>query len=623
MFFYTIVKIQSFTKNGLVVMAKIINVENELIIGLIGSVGVNFDLVSTTLSSNLKKTGYQTKELRISEIFNKSKNFQQIKNEIAKHKEIPYEFKNMYLKMQYGTKHRQEKGNDCWAKEIIKDIHHKRKEFINSNKKTAPIKIAYIIRSLKTKEEVALLEDVYGRNFISISIFSDEKSSVNFLKTKLNTKRSTNKKYSAIKKNSSSIMQEIKSSLNRINTKVFDQKALQKIEENDEYLENISNKNLYDSLSRFLINKDKHEYCNFLKAHGQDLAQCYPMANFFIYQDKNINKQVARFVKLLFGYPLAEPTIDEYFMFCAQATAYRSLDLDRQVGAVIVNQDNELIAAGFNDVSKVGGGHFEPHDDPNPRNLKIQKNDYRDYTKNSDYNDKKLDEISQVVYSKLQKHIERTYKNQRGSLPRYNMESLPRSKNNSKFLQQSIENLVREELKNITEYKRSTHAEMSALLDAARRGVPVRGCTMYINTYPCHTCAKHIIASGIKKVVYLYPYQKSHAINMFRDMLEHGIDTGNAKDKIFFEPFLGVSYNRYMYIFKNDGSKRQEMSILKTGKKYNGSIKWKISKKLLPKDLQNRMPHSYITREIEAINQTSKKASVTINNEQYITKDHQ
>ena len=50
-----------------------------------------------------------------------------------------------------------------------------------------------------------------------------------------------------------------------------------------------------------------------------------------------------RFIDLLFNDPFAEPTNEEYFMFCAQAAAYRSLDLDRQVGAVIVNHENEMV----------------------------------------------------------------------------------------------------------------------------------------------------------------------------------------------------------------------------------------------------------------------------------------
>ena len=61
------------------------------------------------------------------------------------------------------------------------------------------------------------------------------------------------------------------------------------------------------------------------------------------------------------------------------------------------------------------------------------------------------------------------------------------------------------------EFKCIIHAEMSAISDAARKGVAIQGATLYSTTFPCHLCAKHIVASGIKRVVYLEPYPKSYA----------------------------------------------------------------------------------------------------------------
>ena len=50
-------------------------------------------------------------------------------------------------------------------------------------------------------------------------------------------------------------------------------------------------------------------------------------------------------------------------------------------------------------------------------------------------------------------------------------------------------------LRELTEYGRAVHAEMDALLDAARRGVAVQGATLYVSTFPCHSCARHVIAA--------------------------------------------------------------------------------------------------------------------------------
>ena len=46
----------------------------------------------------------------------------------------------------------------------------------------------------------------------------------------------------------------------------------------------------------------------------------------------------------------------------------------------------------------------------------------------------------------------------------------------------------------------TAHAEMEALLSCARSGVSTRGATLYSTTFPCHNCAKHIIAAGVARV---------------------------------------------------------------------------------------------------------------------------
>ena len=59
------------------------------------------------------------------------------------------------------------------------------------------------------------------------------------------------------------------------------------------------------------------------------------------------------------------------------------------------------------------------------------------------------------------------------------------------------------------------HAEMEALLSCARSGVSPVGGTLYSTTFPCHNCAKHIVAAGLRRVVYVEPYPKSRAVEFF------------------------------------------------------------------------------------------------------------
>jgi len=56
---------------------------------------------------------------------------------------------------------------------------------------------------------------------------------------------------------------------------------------------------------------------------------------------------------------------------------------------------------------------------------------------------------------------------------------------------------------------REIHAEMNALMFAAKNDIGVDGCDMYVTISPCNQCLKNIIMSGIKNVYYLYEYDKS------------------------------------------------------------------------------------------------------------------
>ncbi|MEW6547974.1 MAG: cytidine/deoxycytidylate deaminase family protein [Spirochaetota bacterium] len=48
---------------------------------------------------------------------------------------------------------------------------------------------------------------------------------------------------------------------------------------------------------------------------------------------------------------------------------------------------------------------------------------------------------------------------------------------------------------------RTVHAEQNAICQAARKGVPIQGATLYCRMTPCRTCAMMIINCGIKRVI--------------------------------------------------------------------------------------------------------------------------
>lgn len=86
---------------------------------------------------------------------------------------------------------------------------------------------------------------------------------------------------------------------------------------------------------------------------------------------------------------------------------------------------------------------------------------------------------------------------------------------------------------------------MEAILSCGRSNNSTIGTTLYCTTFPCHNCAKHIIAAGIMRVVYVEPYSKSKAFEFHHDSIaESGID-----GKVTFEPFVGVGPRSFLNVF--------------------------------------------------------------------------
>jgi dCMP deaminase len=50
-----------------------------------------------------------------------------------------------------------------------------------------------------------------------------------------------------------------------------------------------------------------------------------------------------------------------------------------------------------------------------------------------------------------------------------------------------------------TKYAYVVHAELNAILNSTKE---LKGCRLYVSLFPCHECAKAIIQSGIREIVY-------------------------------------------------------------------------------------------------------------------------
>lgn len=65
---------------------------------------------------------------------------------------------------------------------------------------------------------------------------------------------------------------------------------------------------------------------------------------------------------------------------------------------------------------------------------------------------------------------------------------------------------------------RTVHAEVNAIIQCAKFGVPTEGADIYVSHFPCLQCTKTIIQSGISNLYYLHEYRNSEYA---KELLEH------------------------------------------------------------------------------------------------------
>lgn len=73
------------------------------------------------------------------------------------------------------------------------------------------------------------------------------------------------------------------------------------------------------------------------------------------------------------------------------------------------------------------------------------------------------------------------------------------------------------------------HAEMNAILKAAKTGHAVEGSTLYITLMPCIDCAKYLLQSGIKRLVYLEEYRDTRGVELISKYIKVEKHEGNIQ----------------------------------------------------------------------------------------------
>ncbi len=67
------------------------------------------------------------------------------------------------------------------------------------------------------------------------------------------------------------------------------------------------------------------------------------------------------------------------------------------------------------------------------------------------------------------------------------------------------------------------HAEMNAIIWAARKGISIEDATIYVTLEPCSECSKNLIASGIKRIVYAKAYEHTHSETISKFIKDNGV----------------------------------------------------------------------------------------------------
>jgi deoxycytidylate deaminase len=381
-----------------------------------------------------------------------------------------------------GTKLRQYDNPELIGKIISSEIYQKGLE-IEEERHNYNIKIIiYIIDSLKNSYDLELLRRTYSYEFYFIFIHADREARWRRM----------------------------------IDYKSWKTQDRVKFEERDQVDQNEKN-----------INSG-------VKDRGQEVGKLSSMADYYIVNSDNREKlrnDGERFIEILFGSNKNQPTVHERFMHIAFSASNASFCLSRQVGAAILDSEENILGIGYNDVPKSDGGLYSYENGKEDRRCYLV-GDRRCI--NDTNKQERFEELSDRIIKELK---------------------LCESQS------ESLKNIIRKSsFREVIEYCRATHAEMEALLSVARtsRGSTV-GATMYVTTEPCHNCTKHIICAGIKKVYFMEPYPKSLGLELHSDSIAIGAENeGQAENKVLFIPYEGIAPHRFHDFFALVGDRKDK-----------------------------------------------------------------
>lgn len=308
--------------------------------------------------------------------------------------------------------------------------------------------------------------------------------------------------------------------------------------------------------------------------YGQKVSDAFHLADFFIdntpAREKtdgspnrawDVAEKLSRLIKIIRQQDVVRPESNETAMWHAFGASIRSACLSRQVGAALLDRHGNVVATGTNEVPKAGGGVYgqgfstDASSLPDHRCVNRSIGGEAPFCSNTREQGSIIDEL---------------------------VTSISGIKAISKEERESISALFRKgRIGQLLEFSRAVHAEMDAILTAGRIGIATTGTRLFVTTFPCHYCARHIVSAGIDEVQYIEPYPKSRALKLHNDSIqivaENWVlpsservtsllpsEAGRRQDqdaaKVLFRPFAGVAPRLYRRAFLKDGDLKNNVT---------------------------------------------------------------
>jgi deoxycytidylate deaminase len=311
----------------------------------------------------------------------------------------------------------------------------------------------------------------------------------------------------------------------------------------------------YSSSSKDEISKFMERDSRASEDYGQRVSDAFHMADYFVDNtapqlldngkgnpEWDINDNLSRLTKIITHTEVVRPTIAETAMHEAYGASLRSACLSRQVGAALLDKEGNIIGTGTNEVPKAGGGvygeHFDDEDD-----FRCAFRESGKFCSNTQEQNRIIDEIFDEVEELA------------------DLNEITKRKRKAELRKSRVGDLI--------EFSRAVHAEMDALLSAARKGTSTIGTRLFVTTFPCHSCARGIVTAGVDEVQYIEPYPKSLALKLHSDAITIGrkepdgtrwLAPSDGGSKVRFSAFTGVAPRLYRRAFLKDRSLKNSLT---------------------------------------------------------------